>query len=646
MNEATPPRASSAAAAPAALRIGVLGPLEVRTEGRDRTPTAPMARRALAALLLNANRLVSTSTLIEELWEGEPPRLARKTVQTYVYQMRQALRPGDSVGTRTDRLETGPGGYRLVLRPGELDLWEFEHQVARARIALSEGDAAEGARLLREGLRLWRGEPFAGLEAGPLLTAQIAHLADSRLGALELRIDAELQLGRHRALVGELRKLTADHPLNERFTAQLMTAAHRAGQRGAALDAFTRLRRGLVDELGIEPSEQLQELQRTVLGAEAPVEAAAEAVTTRSVAPSGRAGTAPAVASQIPAPTADFVGRESELDFITGCLDEPGPRVLTVLGPAGVGKSALAVHAAHLLRDRFPDGRLHARLHDGADEPREPEAVLRALLKAAGAAGDLDPRGPADELAAVFRDWSSERSLLVLLEDAAGTDQVLPLLPGGTRSLVLVTSRIRLPGLTGARGLSLAPLTTDDAAAFFTRVAGASRVGGDTAALREVVQLMGNFPLSLRAVGEKFAARPMWTLPDLALGLRDENQLAAELRDDACNALARATGAIARLAPPLRRALHLLAAAPGPFDIAKARELLDCDTWSAQSVVGQLLDRHVVMATEQAETATAAAMTFRVHDLIRMATTREEAADGRVLPLTGRSGAGRFTATG
>lgn len=645
MNEATPPGASSAAAEPAALRIGVLGPLEVRTEGRDRTPTAPMARRALAALLLNANRLVSTSALIEELWECEPPRLARKTVQTYVYQMRQALRPDGSVGTRTDRLETGPGGYRLVLRPGELDLWEFEHRVARARIALSEGDAAEGARLLREGLGLWRGEPFAGLEAGPLLTAQIAHLADSRLGALELRIDAELQLGRHRALVGELRKLTADHPLNERFTAQLMTAAYRAGQRGAALDAFTRLRRGLVDELGIEPSEQLQELQRTVLGAEAPVEAAV-AVATRSVAPSGRAGTAPAAASQLPPQTVDFVGRESELEFITGCLDEPGPRVLTVLGPAGVGKSALAVHAAHLLRYRFPDGQLHARLHDGADEPREPGAVLRALLKSAGAAGDLDPQGPADELAAVFRDWSSERSLLLLLEDAAGTDQVLPLLPGGTRSLVLVTSRIRLPGLTGARGLSLAPLTTDDAAAFFTRVAGASRVGGDTAALREVVQLMGNFPLSLRAVGEKFAARPMWTLPDLALGLRDENQLAAELRDDACNALARATGAIARLAPPLRRALHILAAAPGPFDIAQARELLDCDTWSAQSVVGQLLDRHVVMATEQSEAATAASLTFRVHDLIRMATTREGTADARVLPLTGRSGSGRFTATG
>ncbi|TLQ42470.1 AfsR/SARP family transcriptional regulator [Streptomyces marianii] len=644
MNEATPPGASSAAAAPAALRIGILGPLEVRTEGRDRTPTAPMARRALAALLLNANRLVSTSALIEELWEGEPPRLARKTVQTYVYQMRQALRPGDSADTRrTNRLETGSGGYRLVLRPGELDLWEFEHRVARARIALSEGDAVEGARLLREGLGLWRGEPFAGLEAGPLLAAQIAHLADSRLGALELRIDAELQLGRHRALVGELRKLTADHPLNERFTAQLMTAAYRAGQRGAALDAFTRLRRSLVDELGIEPSERLQELQRTVLGAEAPV----EAVPTRSAAPSRRAGTAPAVASQLPLPTADFVGRESELDFITECLDEPGPRVLTVLGPAGVGKSALAVHAAHLLRDRFPDGQLHARLHDGADEPREPGSVLRALLKSAGAAGELDPQGPVDELAAVFRDWSSERSLLLLLEDAAGTDQVLPLLPGGTRSLVLVTSRIRLPGLTGARGLSLAPLTTDDAAALFTRVAGASRVGGDTEALREVVQLMGNFPLSLRAVGEKFAVRPMWTLPDLALGLRDENQLAAELRDDACNALARATGAIARLAPPLRRALHLLAAAaPDPFDIARAGELLDCDTWSAQSVVGRLLDRHVVIATEQEEAATAAAMTFRVHDLIRMATAREETSDARVLPLAGRSGSGRFTATG
>ncbi|WP_327745711.1 winged helix-turn-helix domain-containing protein [Streptomyces europaeiscabiei] len=255
-----------------ALRIGVLGPLEVRAQGEDRTPTAPMARRALAVLLLSANRLVSTSALIGELWESDPPRLARKTVQTYVYQIRKALKcPADP----SDRVRTGPGGYRIDLRPGELDLWEFEHGVMRARTALSEGDPRASAHLLRQALGLWRGEPFAGLDAGPLLAAQIAQIADSRLGALELRITADLQLGRHRAVVGELHQLIADHPFHEEFAAQLMLAAHRSGQRATALEAFARLRRRLVDELGIEPSERLQRLQQDVLNETLPQPAAA-----------------------------------------------------------------------------------------------------------------------------------------------------------------------------------------------------------------------------------------------------------------------------------------------------------------------------------------------------------------------------------
>jgi DNA-binding SARP family transcriptional activator len=656
-----------------ALRIGVLGPLEIRAQEEDRTedrtPTAPMARRALAVLLLNANRLVSTSALIEELWEFDPPRLARKTVQTYVYQMRKALRcPVDQV----ERVQTGPNGYRIDLRPGELDLWEFEHQVTRARTALSEGDPRTAAALLRQALALWRGEPFAGLETGPLLAAQIAQIADSRLSALELRITADLQLGRHRGLVGELQQLTADHPLNEEFAAQLMHAAHRSGQRATALEAFARLRRRLVDELGIEPSERLQKLQQDVLNEALPQPATvsadvpAEAVT---AAPAGEPAEPPArpVRGRLPLDTPDFTGRTRQLAELAALAGEgtdgtrpddgrwtddgarrQGLRVVVVLGPAGVGKTALAVRGAHRLVGRFPDGTLHARLHDGDDRPRPAAAVLRALPRDCGEDPAALPEDT-DELAGMFRAFTAGRSLLVLLDDAASTDQVLPLLPADGASLVLVTSRVRLPGLPGARPLSLEPMSARDAADFFTRVAGPERIAGDPGALGEVTELMGNIPLTLRVVGEKFAARPMWTLPDLALGLMDDGHLAAELHDEACDVLARAAGAVARLPGPLRRALALLVAAgTASFDMAGARRLLSGDSWSVQSLVGQLLDHHVVVRVDQPDPSVLA---FRVPDLIRLVLPSRHDADLHVLPgadrdLGGRSVSGVLTASG
>ncbi|MGC9542859.1 AMP-binding protein [Streptomyces sp. UG1] len=645
-----------------ALRIGVLGPLEIRAQGEDRTPTAPMARRALALLLLNANRLVSTSALIEELWEADPPRLARKTVQTYVYQIRKTLHCPVDGG---ERVRTGPNGYRIDLQPGELDLWEFEHQVARARTALNEGDPRTAAALLRQALALWRGDPFAGLETGPLLAAQIAQIADSRLSALELRITADLQLGRHRGLVGELQQLTADHPLNEEFAAQLMHAAHRSGQRATALEAFGRLRRRLVDELGIEPSERLQKLQQDVLNealprpATVPADAPAEAV---AAPPAGGPAAAPArpVRGRLPLDTPDFTGRTRQLAELTALAGEgtgatrpddgtqrEGPRVVVLLGPAGVGKTALAVHGAHRLAGRFPDGTLHARLHGGDDRPRPAAAVLRMLLRDCGEDPAALPEDT-DELAGMFRAFAAGRSLLVLLDDAASTDQVLPLLPADSASLVLVTSRVRLPGLPGARPLSLGPLSARDAADFFARVAGPERIAGEPDALGQVTELMGNFPLTLRAVGEKFAARPMWTLPDLALGLVDDGHLAAELHDEACDVLARAAGAVARLPGPLRRALALLAAAgAASFDMARARRLLGGDTWWVQSLVGQLLDHHVVVRVDQPDPSVLA---FRVPDLIRLALPSPQDAELHVLPgadreLRGRSVSGVLTAS-
>ncbi|MET4924819.1 BTAD domain-containing putative transcriptional regulator [Streptomyces sp. PSRA5] len=629
------------------LRVRILGPMEISGQGEDRTPSAPMARRLLAALLLHANEQVRTSTLIDELWDGEPPRLARKTIQTYVYQLRKpphSAAAAAGVGGPGERVETCPNGYRIRLAPDELDLWQFERHLARARADLGDGDPESAARTLRVGLALWRGDAFADIETGPALAARVAQLADARLGALELRVEADLRLGRHHRLMGELRQLTSDHPLNEEFAAQLMLAAYRSGQRGTALETFGQLRRDLVDELGIEPSHRLQRLQRDVLNEAPSLDlvpgrpgglAGATAGTAASAAPV-------AVIAQLPPDAPDFVGRRAELARIVTCARSGGdtpltaPQVVTVLGGAGSGKSTVTVRAAHLLREHFADGQFYVRLHDETDRPTDPAAALRSLLRDIGMRVDELP-DQVDELARIFRSWSADRSLLLVLDDAFGPEQVLPLLPGGSLSAVLVTSRVRLPGLPGAANVELGPMETDDGVALLASLAGADRVGADVAAARQTVCLTGNRALGVRAAGEKLAARPMWSVTELAARLAPEHRRLAELGSGSLDVLGRLAGACARLAEPDSRALACLARAGAvPFDIPRAARTLALDTWAAELLVGRLLDHHVV---EMAESAPGAATVYRIPELIRLvARTHAQARDMAVAELRLMSG--------
>ncbi|MFC8078108.1 BTAD domain-containing putative transcriptional regulator [Streptomyces sp. NPDC057307] len=617
--------------------------MEISGQGEDRTPSAPMARRLLAALLLHANEQVRTSTLIDELWDGEPPRLARKTIQTYVYQLRKPPHSGVAgAGGPGERVETCPNGYRIRLAPDELDLWQFERHLARARADLGDGDPESAARTLRVGLALWRGDAFADIETGPALAARVAQLSDARLGALELRVEADLRLGRHHRLMGELRQLTADHPLNEEFAAQLMLAAYRSGQRGTALETFGQLRRDLVDELGIEPSHRLQRLQHDVLN-EAPSLDLSPGRPTGPAGSAGPAGSSPltgppvspaaapgvpvaplapvAVIAQLPSDAPDFVGRRAELARIVTYAKSGGdtsltaPQVVTVLGGAGSGKSTVTVRAAHLLREHFADGQFYVRLHDETDRPTDPAAALRSLLRDIGMRVDELP-DQVDELARIFRSWSADRSLLLVLDDACGPEQVLPLLPGGSLSAVLVTSRVRLPGLPGAANVELSPMETDDAVELLASLAGADRIGADIAAARQTVRLTGNRALGVRAAGEKLAARRMWSVTELAARLAPEHRRLAELGSGSLDVLGRLAGACARLAEPDSRALACLARAGAvPFDIPRAARTLALDTWAAELLVGRLLDHHVV---EIAESAPGAVTVYRIPELIRL----------------------------
>ncbi|WP_329447015.1 winged helix-turn-helix domain-containing protein [Streptomyces sp. NBC_01426] len=637
-----------------ALRIGVLGPLDVRLDGESRTPTAPQVRRVLAVLLLRAGRPVPLAALIEELWEIDPPRLARKTVQTYVYQLRRALarRPVPAHGPApvphsSDRLETRTNGYLLRLRPEEVDLWDFERRIGLARVDLDAGNAREAAGALRAALALWRGDAFADVPAGPELASRISRIEATRISALEMRVQADLQLGLHGSLLDELRRLTAEHPLNERFAADLVLAAHRSGQRATALDAFTRLRRNLVRELGIEPSDWVRKLQQEVLSADPRL----GAPTPAHLLVPGRPARDPATATpaalprltQLPPDTPDFIGRRRELDRLLALAapeEEPerraAPRIVTVLGGIGTGKSVLAVRAAHLLSGRFPDGQLYARLHSDRETPISPTLILRSFLRDlhldSVPTSDGDPAGWAeDELARRFRDHTAGRALLLLLEDAASARQILPLLPGGSRSTVITTSRVRLPGLPGAAHLTLGPMSTEDGAALFAAAAGpAAWPPGDHPAARGIVRLMGHVPLGIRAMGETLAARPMWSTADFAERLANERQRRVELRSGTWDVLARVEQSCARLPHPAGRALTVLSrSAPGAFVVRDAAQLLGVATSTAEQLLGTLLDHHAVELSGRIPTGTRemSVPSFRIPELIRLALTGDPDAD-------------------
>jgi DNA-binding SARP family transcriptional activator len=242
------------------MEFALLGPLTVAHEGDDLTPRAEMVRKALALLLVRANRLVPTELLVEELWDATPPRLARKTVQTYMYQLRQLLGPGADA-----RLRTQAGGYLLEVEPGLIDAHEFQDEAARGRAALAQGDPGAASELLAQALRWWRGAALEGLTLGPVLAGFAARLDELWLGATEQRIDAELRLGHHRELLPELRELLLTHPTNEPLCADLMLAAYRADERELALAAYGALRRAVAESAGLEPSSRLRELQLQIL---------------------------------------------------------------------------------------------------------------------------------------------------------------------------------------------------------------------------------------------------------------------------------------------------------------------------------------------------------------------------------------------
>ncbi|QYC37680.1 Regulatory protein AfsR [Nonomuraea coxensis DSM 45129] len=595
------------------MEFAILGPVQV-TDARRPVRLPAKARAVLGVFLLHPNTVLTRDRLITSVWD-DPPRSALPNLQTYLTALRRAA----------VEIETVPHGYRLCLGPDRLDALAFEEAVREARLEAARGEPATANRLFARALALWRGRPAEDVTLAATVQARITELEEHRESARLGWIDVRLRLRLYDELVGELTPLVEAAPLNERLWHRLMLALHRAGRRAEALEAYRRARSVLVAELALEPGQELRDLHAAVLD-DAPVPAP-ELETVREPAWTG--------ICLLPADIADLAGRERETDALTAALDATGaaaraagrpsngarggaaagvaPVIVAVSGPPGVGKTTLAVHVAHLARERYPDGQLFLRLHGASAAPRDPSDLLAELLRALG----VDAAGlpsSVEERAATYRAVLADRAVLVLLDDAAGEAQVQPLIPGTPGSAVLLTSRGPLPALPGAVTYALDVPTPAGARALLAGVAGADRVASDPESAEAILDACGRLPLALRIAGARLATRPAWPLAELARRLADASAL-NELRAGHLDVRATFEASYATLSPPARRAFRLLGSVAA--DGVAAWTVAALAGASAYDVDGPLEELTLAGLITAGAADAAAQPRYRMHDLLR-----------------------------
>lgn len=578
------------------MRFRLLGALEVC---RDESPIAlggPRERATLTALLMRANETATVQYLVGAVWD-RPPVSPETNLRTYVAGLRRRLGPKED---GTPRLVTG-GGYRLSLDPGEFDVTAFEDLLTHAEDAWTTGDAAVAADGFGRALSLWRGE-LEDARSGPLLGAELARLRERRLWAVERRCQARIELGEHQSVVEELRRLVVQHPMREAFWALLMTALRSYGRRAEAFAAYDQARKRLAEELGVEPGDRLRQMHAELLREDAAIPA---------VTP---APARPAVPAQLPADLPGFTGRGAELATLLALPEGPhGTVVISAIdGMAGIGKSALAIHAAHALAPRYPDGQLFVDLqgHTQGVRPVAPADALDRLLRSLGLpAGEVPHQ--LDARAALYRSMAAGLRAVVVLDNAASEEQITPLLPGAPGPLVLVTSRRRLSGLDDVHLISLDVPPLAEATALFVRTVGVDRLADQPAEMvAEVVKLCGRLPLAVRVAAARLRHRPGWTLACLADRLRDGRQRLAELDVGPRSVASTLDLSYIDLSEELRRAYRLFGLHPGAdLDAYAAAALADTTVEHAERMLEDLLDVHLLQQRR--------ASRYQFHDLVR-----------------------------
>jgi DNA-binding SARP family transcriptional activator/tetratricopeptide (TPR) repeat protein len=566
---------------------------------------ATKQRSLLAALLVRANDAVSVDELVCQLWGDAAPRTARNVLQWYVSRLRGLLPAGELAWT--------DHGYVLSVAPGDFDVHEFERLSTAGLATLAEGDHVAARVVLASALAICSGQPYADVPAAPLVDAEVSRLAQRRHAVIVGRMHADLVLGHHGDLVPELTALVAEHPFDEEMQYLLAAALYGAGRAADALAHCRQVRRTLADELGIEPGQKLRELELTILR-RAPV--AERAGTEAAVEVGTEVGANP---SQLPPDIADFVGRATELAAILAALSRDpvggcSPFAM-IVGEPGIGKSALAIHAAHALRRRYPDGQIYLDLSGGETGAIDPFGALGQVLTSLGLRQSaipptLQPRS------AMLRTFLADRRILLVLDNASYPGQVRPLLPNGADCGVLVTTRAPLPGLGTAPPVELRCFDQVESVELLVRIVGADRVAAEPGPAADVAELLGGLPLAVRIAGTRLAAHPHRRLSWLTRRLSDERHRLDEL---VVGDLALRTSldlSYRTLHPVQQRAMRLLALLDVPdFAPWLAAATLDCPVRQAEDCLEGLVEARLLTIAPSGD---ADAPRFRFHQLVRV----------------------------
>jgi DNA-binding SARP family transcriptional activator/DNA polymerase III delta prime subunit len=585
------------------VEVSVLGAIAAAVDGRA-VALGPLKQRMLLAILLCRPGVeVPSDALVHALWEGRPPVSAASNLRSYVHALRRAL--GKEVISGSGR-----PGYRLHIDRIETDVAKFDALCAAAEAAAGREDAAAVRDLLREAVALRRDRAFADVGQLPAVADEVHGLEERWLLAMQRCFEAELRLGRGEELVGELTTLIAQHPYRERFWEQLMLALYRAERQSDALHAYQRAWRTLHDELGVEPGPALQAMQGRILDADPALLSAGP----RPHPPVPRL-------AQLPLDVRGFVGRDHELRQLDAALTDTARRptviaISAVSGPAGVGKTTLAVHWAHRVVDQFPDGQLYLNLRgfDAEAVRLDAEEALQVLLEALGVASLRIPAGLAAR-AALYRSRLAGRRMLVVLDNARDDNQVRPLLPGAPGCMVLVTSRNRLTGLIATEGASPVVLDLlDDAGA---RAALAERIGTDRLlaepqAVDEIIARCARLPLALAVVAARAVTNPGFSLSALAKELTEvQTPLDAfDGPDPASDIRAVFSSSYRILSVDAARLFRLMGLHPGPHvTTAAAASLAGMPIGTVRRMLAELARAHLLTELRPGR--------YTFHDLLR-----------------------------
>jgi DNA-binding SARP family transcriptional activator len=603
------------------MRFRILGPLRVHDGAHWISVRAAQQRLVLAVLLIEAGKVISTDQLVNEIWGELPPGTAAATVRGYVRALRRIL----GGGTHGPLLTRGHG-YELEVADEDVDARVFERLVDTGIRAIVGGDRGGALTRLSEALALCHGHVLADVPSSGTVATEITRLEQRRLTAMEERLGALLDLGRHAEMVDELAQVVAEHPLRERLQGQLMLALYRCGRRAEALATYRGAHRIFTDELGVEPGMELRSLHQAMLSDEphlaAPVRQGSQ---NHRVTP-----------AQLPAEVTAFTGRESplkQLDTLLpdendpdGATGPPLPMIATIVGTAGVGKTALAMRWAHQVRRLFPDGQLYVNMRGyAAGPPMRPIDALARFLPALGVPAEQVPL-EVDVAASLYRSLLADKRTLVLLDNVAHSDQVRPLLPGSRGCRVLLTSRDKLGGLVARDGA--VPLTLDafdptESMTLLTRLLGADRIATEPDAAAALTDLCGHLPLALRIAAANLTARPTRAIADYTTRLAGGDRLAALQMDDDPEAAVHAAFDHSYTTLPDDAALlfRLLGLVPGTEITAPAAAALaGLSLQQANRLLDRLARGHLIVEHSRDR--------YTLHDLLRLYAADLAARDG------------------